>query len=126
MSLQFRYPSLLPQWNDPVLRRDLRLFVLAANAFAEHKLGKSLEIISIFRDYETEREKGRSGMHGLWRAIDVSVRGWAAPDIVLVQEFINDVVDYGQGRQVCFVHDAGQGLHFHFQVPAGAPTIRHV
>lgn len=125
MSIQFKNNILLPEWNDGRLRKDLKMFVLAANAYAEHTFDRSLIITSIFRDYGRERQLGRSGIHGLWRGIDVSARDWPAPDIVCVCDFINDVVDYGQGRQVCFAHDAGSGIHWHFQVPALAPTIRN-
>lgn len=100
------------------------MFVLAANAYAEHALGRSLTITSIFRDYGRDRQLGRSGIHGLWRGVDVSARDWTAPDIEKVCGFVNDVVDYGQGKQICFAHDAGSGIHWHFQVPAGLPTIR--
>lgn len=125
MSIQFKDASLLPEWNNKLLRKDLKMFVLAANAYAEHAFGRSLTVTSIFRDYEKERRLERSGIHGLWRGLDVSTHGWSAPEIARLADFVNDAVDYGQGKQVCLIHDAGSGLHFHFQVPAGAPTIRH-
>jgi hypothetical protein len=126
MSIQFKDIDLLPQWNNEKLRKDLRLFVLAANAYAEHVFGRSLMVTSIFRDYKKEKELGRSGVHGCWRGVDLSARGWAAPDIVKICDFVNEVVDYGQGKDVCFAHNAGSGIHFHVQVPAGAPKIKHV
>lgn len=125
MSIQFKDIDLLPEWNNKKLRRDLKLFVLAANAFTEHTFHRSLIVTSVFRDYEKDKALGRSGMHGLWRAVDVSARGWSAPEIAKICDFVNETVTYGQGKQICFAHDAGSGMHWHFQVPAGAPTIRY-
>ena len=78
---------------------------------------------SIFRYYKDEIAQGRSGLHGLQRAVDTVViyadgKPYEQNEYEELEILINSVWDYGNGgkHQVAFAAPHGTGLHIHLQV----------
>lgn len=89
-----------------------------------------LIISSVFRHKADEEAKGRSGIHGLHRAIDIipSKQGGGTFDWVdcaHLAVLINAVWNYGDGGRhwVAFADPHGTGPHVHLQVGVGTHKI---
>jgi len=83
---------------------------------------KAMRLIftSIYRPYDEERAKGRSGIHGLYRAVDVVIyedgREFDQADYDRMAYLLNTAFVYGDGKhQVCVSFPHGTGKHLHIQ-----------
>lgn len=63
-----------------------------------------------------------SDTHRTARAFDMSIRGWTAPDISYISEYFSKkypqlgAISQDGKTNLIVIHDAGTGLHFHFQI----------
>lgn len=83
---------------------------------------KAMRLIytSIYRPYDEERAKGRSGIHGLYRAADVMIyedgREFDQADYDRMAYQLNITFVYGDNKhQVCVSFPHGTGKHLHIQ-----------
>ena len=83
---------------------------------------KAMRLIytSIYRPYDEERAKGRSGIHGLYRAVDVVIhedgREFDQADYDRMAYLLNITFAYGDNKhQICVSAPHGTGKHLHIQ-----------
>ena len=83
---------------------------------------KALRLIytSIYRDFNEEKAKGRSGVHGLYQAADVVIykdgQEFTQRENNLTAYLLNTEFTYGDGKhQVCVSFPHGTGKHLHIQ-----------
>jgi len=105
------YEKLIPQ-----LKEILRWL----SAYLSKSKAMRLIYTSIYRHYDEERAKGRSGIHGLHRAADVVIyedgREFDQADYDRMAYLLNNTFFYGDGEhQVCVSAPHGTGLHLHIQ-----------
>lgn len=134
LNLFAKHDAIVAQWQSPKLHPLAKKIAIAlAQYCAWH--GRPGVVTSIYRDDE--------GVHGDWRAIDMRCRSTefdiarqteAFKEDELIREKINTRFVYGlggDGRKRDTIppldHKAAQhtqavtGVHFHIQIPAGAP-----
>ena len=88
------------------------------------KYGCFPEITEVYRTEAEQRmlypdAPTRKSVHQYWRGCDVVIRGLGEKEHMEIQHVSNRLFPYGKsGHQTCIYHDAGTGLHLHFQVKA--------
>lgn len=89
----------------------LQALALFVDFYTQWKFRKEVLVTSMIR-------KGDPGVHGVGRGIDLRSRDFFPNDLNDINEIINRNWTYGKGKPTCLIHDVGQGMHIHLQVPA--------
>lgn len=117
--LKFASDRVEREWEDARLSRKLKQMVLEAASYAQERWQWSFTITSIFRNAEEDAALNASGIHVVWRAVDVRTRGQPKAVVDDVTQFINRRWVYDPSRpalKVCFAEPHGTGPHGHYQV----------
>jgi hypothetical protein len=125
--IDFASPRIASEWRDGRLDHKTRLALLHAALFAQQMLGWRFLLTCIFRTQEEDQALGGSGIHPVWRAVDVRTRDRDTKDVALLAAYINGLWVYDPTRPrlvVCYTAEHGTGPHAHVQThPYSYPRI---
>jgi|ERR1035437_1103454 hypothetical protein len=105
-----------PKCNPMVLR-----ILTALEEVSKKAYGTDLAVTSIFRTKEQDKALGGSGIHCMWRAIDIAAPSWDDPASKALADTANSIWDYDPLRPHLLValyapHASATGSHIHLQV----------
>jgi hypothetical protein len=91
--------------------------------YCQIEFGKDICLTEVFRTPEEQVELYRKSAshpktspHMYWKAVDVRSSDWTLVQRNRMLQVLNSFTyTSGQGKVVSFVHDVGNGLHFHVQ-----------
>lgn len=112
--IYFKRGFLEKEWEELVKRNFQLVQIIEEVAkFIDGEFGKKLIITSIYR-----KKIKDSGIHGLWRAVDIRSFIFTKEEIIKILRFVNSKYVYDPRRlklKVAIFHNVGLGPHFHFQ-----------
>ena len=117
--MKFKSNKIKKEWADNQMSPTLKQIVEEAAEFAKEKHKWEFTLTSIFRTPKEDTALGASGIHTLWRAVDVQTKGKRKTAIAAVSKFINERWVYDSNRpnlNVCFKEPHGKEIHAHFQI----------
>jgi hypothetical protein len=124
--IDFRDDRVRQEWESGKVDPLLESIFLDAAQHAETVLQIPLIITCIWRSAEEDALLNGSGVHKVWRAIDVHADTWSDPKIGALAEYINSLWIYDPLRpsyKVALWEPHGTGPHAHFQVCHSSLTI---
>ncbi|MFA6198656.1 MAG: hypothetical protein WC734_05940 [Patescibacteria group bacterium] len=108
MVIKWKEDCLKTEWIELLLKNPRLVFLALEFANA---IGQAITVTSIFR-------RSDNGVHGYWRGIDLSVRGFGLSRVEEIVERLNARYPYDPKRKkmvTYLLHDVGFGLHLHIQ-----------
>ena len=81
--------------------------------------GKDVVLTSIFRTWPEDAKLKGTGIHCLWRAVDIGAESWTDPNVQSVADALNSEWVYDPtrpGKLVALYQEHGTGPHLHLQV----------
>ncbi len=119
--MRFKSDKEKQEWNDSRLSTVLKQVVTDASEYARKKWDWEFTVTSIYRTPQEDAVLQGSGVHSLWRAVDVRTKDQKTEAVNDVAEYINKRWIYDPQRpalKVCFKEPHGTAVHAHFQVHA--------
>lgn len=112
--MEFKDDSVAVEWQSRRLNPRLIVIVLALAAYALERWHVTITITDIYRPKTND-----SGVHAVWRGVDVRTRDWTPEMSLDILRWLNESFCYDESRpekMVAMIHDVGQGVHLHLQV----------
>jgi hypothetical protein len=122
-TLLFGSDRIESEWSDPRLSPTLKTIVLDAVGFGMSRLAWVFFVTCIWRSPLEDAALKGTGVHPLWRAIDVRTRDRAAGDVEALVAYLSGRWIYDPTRPtkpIIYTAEHGTGPHAHIQAHANS------
>ena len=117
--IKFRDQRCRDEWLSVNIAPLLAQIFLDLAQFSDDILGHAPTVTCIYRTFPEDRALNGSGIHCLWRAIDIHADTWTDPTMIAMAKYANDKWIYDPTRtslKTLLWEPHGTGPHGHLQV----------
>jgi len=112
--MKFKTEATRKEFDNELLKSDVRVMVYAIDGYVRHIFGLELEITDVW--YPKGAFNSETVVHEDWRGIDAVIREATEAQIKKLKKWIRRTFVLAAKAMVpCVYHDSGTGLHLHCQ-----------